>query len=95
MRNGERLIFFKAIDLLFLKTMRIVQNRFLILFTLLFGVLNDMVAGPPEPAFAGKKKPPPPPGLPIDQEIIFLLIVALILGIYIIYTRQIKTKTPV
>jgi hypothetical protein len=75
--------------------MKEVQSKFLILFTLLFGVMDIALAGPPEPAFAGKKKPPPPPGLPIDDDIVFFLIVALILGFYFIYTRQIKTKTPV
>ena len=43
---------------------------------------------PPPPA------PPPPPGLPIDENIYMLLIVALFLGIYIIYNNKLKTKTP-
>ena len=47
---------------------------------------------PPTPS--KYKKPPPPPGLPIDENIYMLLIVALFLGIYIIYNNKLKTKTP-
>lgn len=52
---------------------------------------NGSGLGPPSPT--GKKKPPPPPGLPIDDSIIVLFILALIFGIYIIYTNKIKAKT--
>jgi len=50
---------------------------------------------PPAPNPFGRKKPPPPPGLPIDENIFILIIIALLFGIYIIYSHRLKTKTPV
>ena len=48
----------------------------------------------PEP-FA-RKMPPPPPGLPIDDNLIILITMAIIFGIYVIYNQQAKTKkTPI
>ena len=52
-------------------------------------------------AFAEPKPPPPnykgpsPPGLPIDENISVLIIMAILLGIYIIYRHQLKTKAPI
>ena len=46
-------------------------------------------SGPPSPT---GKKPPPPPGLPIDDNIIGLVVVALLFGFYVIYIHSLKTK---
>ncbi|MCI4444241.1 MAG: hypothetical protein JHC39_12130 [Lentimicrobium sp.] len=49
----------------------------------------------PHPPNPGGKKPPPPPGLPIDDGIYIVFILALLYGIYIVYNHQLKTKTPI
>jgi hypothetical protein len=48
----------------------------------------------------GGPAPPPPGGCPpcpvaIDEKIIFLVIIALLFGIYIIYKQTIKVKTSI
>jgi hypothetical protein len=59
----------------------------------LFGIFNTFAA--PHPPPPNGKKPPPPPGLPIDDNLFILLLVAILLGIYIIYKyHKLKTKTP-
>jgi hypothetical protein len=58
----------------------------------LIGISNAF-AGPHPPPPNGKK-PPPPPGLPIDENLFIVLILAVLFGIYIIYKYQLKTKTP-
>jgi hypothetical protein len=52
--------------------------------------------GPPAPSPTGKA-PPSPPVLvvPIDENIVILMIMALLFGIYIIYINALKTKTPI
>ena len=72
--------------------MKIIANKFFILTIYLLGV-SDAFAAPHPPPPTGKK-PPPPPGLPLDENIIILLMIALLFGIYIIYNHSIKTKTP-
>ncbi len=37
----------------------------------------------------------PPPGLPIDENIFILIIIALLFGVYVIYSHRLKTKTPI
>jgi hypothetical protein len=39
--------------------------------------------------------PPPPPELPINDHIFHLLILAVIFGIYIIYSRKTQNKTVI
>ena len=59
--------------------MRIQNKKYFasILFVLISFVCNAQVDGtPPPPA------PPPPPGLPIDDYLPFLLVIALVYGIY-------------
>ena len=71
--------------------MKITKKIILTVLMFLYGVLDMFCKTddpPPPPA------PPPPPGLPIDENIYMLLIVALFLGIYIIYNHKLKTKTP-
>lgn len=67
--------------------MRIVSNKIFVLIAFLFGSMG-VVAQPPNP------NPPPPPGLPIDSGVDSLLIVALLLGVYVVYKRKVKIKTP-
>ncbi|TDE54956.1 hypothetical protein [Flavobacterium sp. GT3P67] len=74
--------------------MKIFKNIFFIIIIFLFGIM-DVFAGPTPPNPFGKKKPPPPPGLPIDENICILMIIALLFGIYIIYNNMLKTKTPI
>ena len=53
---------------------------------------NGSSSGPPSPT---GKTPAPPPGLPIDDNIMVLFIIAFLFGIYIIYTNSIKDKSSV
>ena len=69
--------------------MRIVKRNVLLLIVFVCGIL-EVTAQPP---------PPPPPGtdppiVPIDDNIHIFLIIALLLGLYIIYNHKLKTKTP-
>ncbi len=70
----------------------ILRNFFILVITLL-GVMN--VSAIPTPPTPGAKKPPPPPGLPIDDNIFILLMTGILLGIYIVYKYQLKTKAPI
>ncbi|MCV9932099.1 hypothetical protein OIU80_07375 [Flavobacterium sp. LS1R47] len=51
---------------------------------------------PAPPVRQGVGIPPPPgdPPLPIDENLVFLLIAALSFGIYRIYEYRLKQKTP-
>lgn len=73
--------------------MKTIVSRFFILIVTLFGVMDAFAA--PYPPAPGAKRPPPPPGLPIDENILFLLIMAILFGIYIIGKHQLKTKAPI
>jgi hypothetical protein len=57
----------------------------------LFGIMNSIAQVLPAPL----PPPPPPPGLPIDENIFCLFTLAVLFGIYIIYTRKIQNKTSV
>ena len=73
--------------------MKIIANKFFMTMLFLLGSFV-LFAGPtpPPPNF---KKPPPPPGLPIDEDILTLVVFAVLFGIYFIYNHNIKTKTPI
>jgi hypothetical protein len=73
--------------------MKIIANKFFIIMIYLLGIVNTFAA--PHPPPPNGKRPPPPPGLPIDENILIVLFVALLLGIYIIYNHSIKIKTPI
>ena len=73
--------------------MKTIVNKFFIIAVCLFGVLEAFSA--PHPPPPNGKKPPPPPGLPIDDNLYFLLIVGLFFGVYIIYKRQLNRKTSI
>ena len=77
--------------------MNILPNKFYLFIVFLFGTLHAMAGNPalPEPNPMGRRKPPPPPGLPIDENISILIIIALIFGMYVIYGHRLKTKTPI
>lgn len=71
--------------------MKIITNRFFILIAFLCNIINAIAKPhPPNPY-----KKPPPPGLPIDESILILFLLALLFGIYIIYKDQLKQKTPI
>lgn len=76
--------------------MKIKSNTLYFLIIFLFGIMNVFAgpggSGPPAPT---AKKPPPPPGLSIDENSVFIMILALLFGIYIIYSNTLKTKTPI
>jgi hypothetical protein len=72
--------------------MKIIANRFFVTMVCLLGALSAFAA-PPPPTPNGKR-PPPPPGLPIDENLFIVLLLAVLFGIYMIYKYQLKTKTP-
>jgi hypothetical protein len=83
--------------------MKTLPNKFYLFIAFLFGTLDGIAGSGPKPpppppnakATATMFGPPPPEGLPIDENIFILIIIALIFGIYIIYGHRLKTKTPI
>jgi len=67
--------------------MKIILNKFLIVVLFLFGAVVN--AQPPCP---GGDCPPVGPELPIDDNLIILLILGISFGIYSIHRYKIKTK---
>jgi hypothetical protein len=86
-------------DLLFLKIMKVVSDKFSLLLVFLLGTMYAFAGnadGPPAPSPNGRLPPPPPSvAAPIDENIVILMIMALLFGIYIIYIDALKTKTPI
>ena len=78
--------------------MKTVSNNVYFLIIFLFGFVcafaGSTDAGPPVPT-AKKMGLPPSPGLPIDENIFLLLVVASLFGTYIIYYNYIKTKNTI
>ena len=77
--------------------MKIESNNVYFLIIFLFGFMNAFAgsinSGPPAPT--AKQNRISPPGLPIDENIFILMIIALLFGIYIIYLNCIKTKNTI
>jgi hypothetical protein len=82
--------------------MKMFSSKLFALFIVLLGICEVYAGrppgkGPPAPtakAF-GTSDLPPPPGLPVDENIFILFSVAILLGIYIIYRSNLKTKNPI
>jgi len=75
--------------------MKTIKSRFFFIIIYLLGVMHIFAKPhPPHPPHPNKTNDPPPPGLPIDTGIYLVFILALLYGIYIIYSHQLKTKTP-
>ena len=77
-----------------------VAPKILFSLTLFLFCAVDVIAKatPPAPSRTGKaaaEPPPPPPGLSIDQGVVVLVIVALLYGIYCIYSFRKKVKASV
>ena len=74
--------------------MKTIVNAFFIVIAFLL-VIVDAVAknNPPVPNPNGRTNVGQPlPGLPINEHLSFLLIVAVVYGIYIIHNQSFKTK---
>ena len=48
---------------------------------------------PPVPNGRNQGTPPPPPGLPIDEHLPFLLLFAIVFGMYIVYNQTLKKNS--
>jgi hypothetical protein len=76
--------------------MKTIVNAFFILIAFLLGIVDAVAKNnPPLPNPNGKTNGPELPGLPIDEHLFYLLIIAVFFGIYIIYTCKLNTKSPV
>ena len=76
--------------------MKIKSNKFYFLIIFLFGIM-DVFAGPggSGPLLPMQKSKLPPPGLSIDENSVIIIAIALLFGIYIVYSNMLKTKTPI
>jgi hypothetical protein len=83
--------------------MRVLSDKLFLFIGFLMGTLYAIAGsagGPPAPNPAGKMNgamvgPPVGPGLPIDENIVVLVIIAVLFGIYIIYKDKLKTKSTI
>ena len=69
--------------------MEIIFRKFLIVVLFLFSI-GLYAQDPPEP-----EDPPVPPPLPIDENLMLLLIAGVLFGVYVIYKYKFKTKASV
>ena len=79
----------------FLSTrMKTIVNAFFIVIAFLIGIVDTLAKNnPPVPNPNGKTNFDPPPGFaPIDENLLALLIIAILFGIYIIYNQTIEVK---
>ncbi len=75
-------------------------NKILTVFFVFFAVAIALAETPPPPASTAKSMganevPPPPPELPIGDNLLMLMLSAILLGIYILYKHKLKTKASV
>ena len=77
--------------------MKTIVNIFFIVIAFLLGSVETVAKNnPPVPNPNGRTNDiPGMPGLPIDEHLFYLLIIAVFFGIYIIYTCKLNTKSPV
>ena len=75
--------------------MKIVKNLFLAFFLTLVNGFSVFAVNPtPDPPMTARGTPKPP-GANIDQDIMFLLVFALLFGIYVIYRYNLKRKASI
>lgn len=70
--------------------MKMIFKKFLMVVLFLCSVFVYADDPLPEP-----EDPPNPPALPIDENLMFLLIAGVVFGIYAIYRYKLKTKASV
>lgn len=73
--------------------MNIIKSKFFYIIICLLGVLQCLAA--PTPPAPGAKKPPSPPGLPIDDGLLYVFIIAIAYGLFITIKNQINTKNSI
>ncbi len=85
--------YISKVHIVFFNTrMKTIVNNFFVLVIFMLGLVN-IYAAPHPPMPTGKAKPPPPGLVPIDDNLPFLLIIAILFGIYIVYNQFLKQKT--
>jgi hypothetical protein len=88
--NQKILLLFNKIDLLLYKNMTIFSNKAINTIALLLVSISGFAApSPPPPEI------PDPEDLPIDENLIILLFLALLFGLYKIYKHSLNKKTPI
>jgi len=72
-------------------------NTFFIVIAFLLGSVETVAKNnPPVPNPNGRTADlDPPPNFPIDENLSFLFIFAVLLGMYIIYNSKLNTKSPI
>lgn len=74
--------------------MKIVSRIFFTFLVFLLGVSSALaINGPPAPR--QQRSGTPPPDGPIDDGIYILLVVAVLFGLYVVYSKNKKTETSV
>ena len=76
--------------------MKTIVNAFFIVIAFLLGIVDTVAKNnPPVPNPNGRVTNdggPPTPPVPIDENLSFLFVIALLLGIYIVYNHKFKTQ---
>ncbi|RTZ02491.1 hypothetical protein EKM02_02970 [Flavobacterium sp. RSP49] len=72
--------------------MKFIQRFFITLILFVFCIFNVVAKDPPPPQ--ARTTNVPPPGLSVDENINSMMALALLFGIYIIYSFRLKQKTP-
>lgn len=82
---------------IFLNFMKFFKNIIFMVMVFVLGVFNASATESPPPPPPARTSAPPPIGLelPIDENILILMMMALLLGIYIICRHSIKNKAAI
>ena len=74
--------------------MKTIVNIFFIVIAFLLGIVDTVAKNnPPVPNPNGRTNVGQPlPGLPINEHLFYLLILAIVFGMYTIYSQSIKAK---